>query len=96
MSRRLREPSLTLRMIERRLRGQLESAPGSALAVVVVGTPELAALGVGALALALSSEGHRVVVVDAANNRPLASILGLITKPERWRRSCFLLRAALP
>ena len=69
-------------MIERRLRGHLESAPGSALAVVAVGTPEPAALGVGALALALSSEGHRVVVVDVADDRPLASILGLDTKPE--------------
>ena len=82
LSRRLREPSPTLRMIERRLRGHLESAPGSALAVVAVGTPEPAALAVGALALALSSEGHRVVVVDAADNRPLAWILGLTVKPE--------------
>ena len=82
LSRRLREPSPTLRMIERRLRGHLESAPGSALAVVAVGTPEPTALAVGALALALSSEGHRVVVVDAADNRPLASILGLTSKPE--------------
>ncbi len=71
-----------MRMIERRLRGHLESAPGSALAVVAVGTPEPTALAVGALALALSSEGHRVVVVDVADNRPLASILGLTTKPE--------------
>ena len=69
-------------MIERRLRGHLESAPGSALAVVTVGTPEPTALAVGALALALSSEGHRVVVVDAADNRPLACLLGLTTKPE--------------
>jgi hypothetical protein len=30
----------------------------------------------------LSSEGHRVVVVDAADNRPLASALGFNTKPE--------------
>jgi hypothetical protein len=82
LSRQLRKPSPTLRMIERRLRGHLESAPGSALAVVAVGTPETAALGVGALALALSSEGHRVAVVDVADNRPLASILGLITKPD--------------
>jgi len=69
-------------MIERRLRGHLESAPGSALAVVAVGTSEPTALAVGALALALSSEGHQVIVVDAADNRPLASILGLTTKPE--------------
>jgi len=82
LSRRLREPSPILRMIERRLRGHLECAPGSALAVVAVGTPEPTALAVGGLALALSSEGHRVVVVDAADKRPLASILGLTTKPE--------------
>ncbi len=92
LSRRLREPSPTLRMIERRLRGHLESAPGSALAVVAVGTPEPTALGVGALALALSSEGHRVVVVDVADNRPLASIFGFNTKPEAMET--FLLPAA--
>ena len=82
LSRRLKEPSPSLLMIERRLRGHLESAPGSALAVVAVGTPEPTALALGSLALDLSSEGHRVVVVDAADNRPLASILGLTTKPE--------------
>jgi capsular polysaccharide biosynthesis protein len=80
--RQLRQPSANLRMIERRLRGHVESAPGSALAVVAVGSPEPAALGVGALAFALSSEGHRVAVVDAADHRPLASILCLTTKPE--------------
>ena len=45
--RQLREPSAALRMIERRLRGHLESAPGSTLAVVTVGTAEPAALAVG-------------------------------------------------
>lgn len=82
LSRQLTDPSQPLRMIERRLRGQLESAPGSAMAVVAVGTPEPAALAVGALALALSSEGHRVVVVDAADNRPLASILDFKSNPQ--------------
>ena len=56
LSRQLRDPSPSLRMIERRLRGHLESVPGSALAVVAVGTSEPTALAVGALALALSSE----------------------------------------
>jgi hypothetical protein len=74
---RLRAPAPAIRMIERRLRAQLESAPGSALAVVTMGAPEPAALGVGALALDLSSEGRRIVVVDALPNRPLASMLGL-------------------
>jgi hypothetical protein len=82
LSRQLRKPSPSLHMIERRLRDHLESAPGSALAVVTVGTGEPAALAVGSLALALSSEGHEVVVVDAADNRLLASILGLPSKPQ--------------
>lgn len=82
LARQLADPSPSLRMIERRLRGQLESAPGSAMAVVTVGAPEPAALAVGALALALSSEGHRVVVVDAADNRLLASILDLKSHPQ--------------
>ena len=45
LNRQLREPSATLRMIERRLRGHLESAPGSALAVVAAGTPEPDGIG---------------------------------------------------
>ena len=69
-------------MIERRLRARLESAAGSTLAVVTVGTGEPAALAVGALALALASEGRSVVVVDAADNRILASVLGLTATPE--------------
>ncbi len=82
LARRLRAPDPAIRMIERRLRAQLESAPGSALAVVTMGAPEPAALGVGALAHDLSSEGHRVVVVDAADSRPLTSMLGLSAKSD--------------
>jgi capsular polysaccharide biosynthesis protein len=82
LSRRLETPSPALQMIERRLRGHLESAPASALAVVAVGTPEPAALAVSALALDLSSEGHRVIVVDAADERPVASLFGLPQRPE--------------
>jgi capsular polysaccharide biosynthesis protein len=77
LSRRFRTPSPALQMIERRLRLHLESAPASALAVVSVGTPEPAALAVAGLAFSLSSEGHRVIVVDASEDRPLTSILGL-------------------
>ena len=91
LSRRLRTPSPAMRMIERRLRGHLESAPASALAVVSVGTPEPAALAVAALAFALSSEGHRVIVVDASEDRPLSSILGL--KPRRDSMEIFELSA---
>jgi capsular polysaccharide biosynthesis protein len=91
LSRQLREPTPSLLMIERRLRGHLESAPGSALAVVTVGAAEPAALAVGALALALSAEGHRVVVVDAADDRLLASILGLT--PVAQTMETFQIRA---
>ncbi len=77
LARRLRAPDPAIRMIERRLRAQLETAPGRALAVVAMGAPEPAALGVGALALDLYSEGHRVVVVDAADGRLLATMFGL-------------------
>ena len=82
LSRQLREPDPALRMIERRLRGHLESAPGSALAVVTMGTAAPAALAVGALALALCSDGHEVVVVDAAGKRLLASILGVTSEGQ--------------
>jgi capsular polysaccharide biosynthesis protein len=80
LAQQLRTPNPSLRMIERRLRGHLESAPGSALAVVAVGNSQPAALAMGALAFALSSEGHRVMVVDAAEHRPLASIVGITPK----------------
>ncbi len=77
LAKLVRTPDPAIRMIERRLRTQLESAPGSALAIITMGAPEPAALGVGALAFDLSLEGHRVVVVDAAENRLLATMLGL-------------------
>ena len=82
MSRQLRQPDPPVRMMERRLREHLESAPGSALTVVALGTTEPAALAVGALAFSLASEKHRVMVVDAANDRPLATILGLDSNPD--------------
>jgi len=76
LNRRLRKPSPALSMLGRRLRTNLESAPGSALGVIALGTVEAAALSVGLLALDLTSEGHGVVVVDAADDRILASVLG--------------------
>jgi hypothetical protein len=76
LARQLKEPIPAVRMIERRLRSHLESAPGSLLAVLTVGKADAAALAVGALVLDLSSEGHRVVAVDAAEGRILASALG--------------------
>jgi hypothetical protein len=82
MSQRLRRPDPALLMIHRRLRRHLESAPGSALAVLADGTADVTSLAVGSLALSLSSEGHRVVVVDAVAHRPLARMLGLTATPD--------------
>ena len=83
LSRQLRQPGLVVSMIERRLRNHVESVPGSALAIIELGSAEPAALAVGALALTLASEGHRVVVVDAGENRVLASAFGLTAKPKQ-------------
>lgn len=80
LTRRLRRPSPALRMIERRLRSHLESASGSALGIIAVGAPEVSALAVGVLALSLSDDGHRVVLVDTAEGRPLASLFAAHTK----------------
>jgi hypothetical protein len=76
LHRRLTNPTPDLRMIGRRLRTNLESAPGSALGVIALGAAEPGALAVGLLALDLSSEGHRVVLVDSADDRLLASVFG--------------------
>ena len=46
---RLKRPPAELQMVERRLRANLEAAPGSALAVVPVGPEDVAALGVALL-----------------------------------------------
>jgi subunit length determinant Wzz-like protein len=83
LSRQLRNPSPVVAMIGRRLRNHVESVPGSALAIVELGSAEPAALAVGALALRLASEGHRVVVVDASERRLLASALGVTSKPKQ-------------
>jgi capsular polysaccharide biosynthesis protein len=80
LHQRVKRPTPALRMIGRRLRTNLESAPGSALAVIALGSTEPTALAVGLLALDLTSEGHRVVVVDAAEDRLLAPVLGHISK----------------
>lgn len=74
--RHLVEPPPALRMIERRLRDRLETAPGTALAVIEVGAPNETALAVAALARSLATQDRRVVVVDMARGRPLASLFG--------------------
>ena len=75
LDRRVRRPSRDMRMMERRIRAHLESAPGSALAVVPVECSEPAALAMASLALSLGREGRRVIVADLADGRPLQSLL---------------------
>ena len=75
LDRRVRRPSRDMRMVERRIRAHLESAPGSALAVVPVECSEPAALAMASLALSLGREGRRVIVADLADGRPLQSLL---------------------
>jgi hypothetical protein len=72
--RRVTQPTAALRMVQRRLRAQLEAAPDSSLAIVVVDALEPADLAVAGLATTLVSEGKRVIVADVAPGRPLASL----------------------
>lgn len=74
--RHLLAPPPPLRMIERRLRDRLEAAPGTALAVVEVGTAKESALAVALLARSLASQNRRVMIVDVARGHPLASLFG--------------------
>jgi hypothetical protein len=76
----LRKPNSQIRMIENRLRSQLDSLPGSSLAVVEIEASDPAALGVTTLAMSLASEGKNVVLADFAEGRPLASLLGVRSK----------------
>jgi capsular polysaccharide biosynthesis protein len=74
---RLKRPSRTLVMLERRLRARFQAAPGHALATIALDAAEPAALGVASLARSLATDGMRVVLVDMADGRPLASLFGI-------------------
>ena len=74
LRRQLQEPSPPLLMIERRLRGQLDSAPMSALALIEIEAADVAALAIALLARSLASEGTRVLMADLAEGRPLATL----------------------
>ncbi len=75
LRRRVSRPTPATQLIVRRLRAHLESAPGTALALVEIGSVEPSAVAVAALAHAVASEGQRVVLADAAEGRPLARLL---------------------
>ena len=73
---RLGRPTPALGLVLTRLGAYLETAPGAALAVVEVECAEAAVVAVAALAVRLSAQGQRVVLADAARDRPLAALLG--------------------
>ena len=79
----LLHPTSALQMMERRLRDALESGAGSSLAVVELEAAEPSALAVSMLAFSLASEGLRVVMVDMAQGRPLATLLGVTGSEKR-------------
>jgi capsular polysaccharide biosynthesis protein len=81
LRRRLRSGSPQLGLIERKLRANLDAAFGSALAVVPIGSVEVAALAIASLACSLASEGKRVVLVDMIDDHPLPNLLSCTVTP---------------
>jgi capsular polysaccharide biosynthesis protein len=79
---RLKRPSRTLVMMERRLRARLQASPHHALAVIALEAAEPAALAVASLARSLTADGMRTVVVDMADGRPLAAVFGISKRGE--------------
>jgi uncharacterized protein involved in exopolysaccharide biosynthesis len=67
-------PDSTAAMIERRLRANLDSAPGWSLATFAVAAERVAALATARLAASLVSEGRTVVVLDMAEGRPIGRL----------------------
>jgi capsular polysaccharide biosynthesis protein len=81
--RRVTKPSAEMRLIERNLRAAMGDVRGTSLAIVNVEAPYLAALSTAVLARSFASEGKRVLVVDTAEGRPLASLFGVRGKQRR-------------
>lgn len=75
LRRLLKRPCPELLVIERRLRARVEDRGNPALALVTVNATQPAALGISLLAHSLALEGKQVVLVDLAENRPLAHLL---------------------
>ncbi len=75
LRRRLNHPTPALQLIVRRLRVQLQNAPGEALALVEIGSAEPAAVALASLAHLLASDGQRVVLADTAEGRPLSTLV---------------------
>jgi len=77
LKRALDRPDHSVRMIERRLRSRLESAPDSALGIVTLEASVPATLATALLICSLAEEGKSVLVADAAHGRPLAAAFGV-------------------
>lgn len=71
--RRVERPGPGLQMVALRLRSHLEG-PSRALCAIAIEAAEPAAVAVAVLARSLAAEGKRVVAVDVADSRPLASL----------------------
>lgn len=83
--KRVERPGPVLQIVVRRLRSHLEGTPSQALCAVAIEAAEPAAIAVAVLARSLAAEGKRVVVVDFADARPLASLFGV----EERRRDVY-------
>ncbi len=75
--RRVEGHGSTATTIGRRLRAHLDAAPSRSLATFAVEAEQIAALALSSLAASLASEGRRVVLLDTAKSRPIASLCGL-------------------
>jgi capsular polysaccharide biosynthesis protein len=75
MQRALKHPGPDLLMVQRRLREHLESASITGLSLIEIESAQPAALALTMLAQSLASEGKRVMLVDAADGRPIATLL---------------------
>jgi capsular polysaccharide biosynthesis protein len=81
LRKRLKQPPPELVMIGRRLRANLEASAGASLAVVPIGSSEVAALSVASLCWSLASEGKRVVLADMLDDHPLPRLLRSKVEP---------------
>lgn len=86
LRRRLKRPTPALVSVVRRLHAHLDAAQADALALVEIGTAEPAAVSIAVLASMVSSEGKGVILVDAAEDRPLCGMLRPKGDPACVRR----------
>jgi hypothetical protein len=85
--RYIKRPGAQLKLAQRRLRERLAQTRRPALALVSVGKGSIgtAAVMLAGMALSLAAEGKSVVLVDMAEGRPLAKVLGSRSKGSAVR-----------